>query len=245
MIYTAAPVPPEISIVVPARNEEENIAPLCEALIASLGPLSRSYEILLVDDGSSDGTQAAMQAARRRHGAVRILRLDGPRGQTAALDAGFRHARGPVVVTLDADLQNDPADIPALIEALDGCDAVAGVRTPRRDSALRRLSAWVAGGVRDRMLGIPATDIGCTLKVYRVDALRGLPLHEGMHRFLNVLLVMNGRRVKEMPVRHHPRRAGRSKYGVWNRMWKGMADLLAVRWMMKRRLRYTATEVDP
>jgi dolichol-phosphate mannosyltransferase len=144
----------------------------------------------------------------------------------------------PIVITLDADLQNDPEDIPLLLEGLEGADAACGVRTRRQDTWVRRTSSRIANRVRDRITGDHVTDTGCSLKAYRAEYLRRLKLYSGMHRFLPTLLRLEGARVVEIPVRHHPRLAGRSKYGIGNRAWAGLRDCFAVRWMRDRHLRY-------
>jgi len=173
---------------------------------------------------------------------VRVIALDGRHGQTAALDAGFRAVRGEVTVTLDADLQNDPADIPSLLAWLDRADVVNGVRQRRRDSVVRRLSSRIANGVRNRVTGEAVTDVGCSLRVMRSEYLRRVKLFRGMHRFLPTLLRMEGARVVEVPVAHRARRYGASKYGIRDRLWVGLTDLAAVRWMQARALRYRKTE---
>jgi glycosyltransferase involved in cell wall biosynthesis len=154
------------------------------------------------------------------------------------MEAGFRRARGAVVVTLDADLQNDPSDIPALVGQLADWDAVVGVRVRRRDNLVRRVSSRVANYVRNRLSDESISDTGCSLKAYRRGALERLVLYEGLHRFLPTLLKMEGFRVREVPVSHRPRRHGRSKYGIANRLVPSFVDLLAVRWMKRRKLRY-------
>ena len=156
-------------------------------------------------------------------------------------------ARGRVVVTLDADLQNDPADIPALVAELakSGATAVAGYRVDRRDSGWKRLQSRIANGVRNRLNRETIRDTGCSLKAFRADALRELALFNGMHRFLPTLIRMQGGSVREVPVRHRPRRYGKTKYGMWNRVFRGLADALAVRWMQRRALRYRVREELP
>ena len=175
---------------------------------------------------------------------LRVIKLARNAGQTAALDAGFRRSHGAVVVTLDADLQNDPADIPALLSNLEGCDAVVGVRRTRRDSLVRRLSSRIANYVRNRLSDEEITDTGCSLKAYRREALERLVLYNGMHRFLPTLIKMEGFHVREVPVGHRPRKHGQSKYGIGNRLVPAFVDLLAVRWMKKRKLRYEVMEEE-
>jgi glycosyltransferase involved in cell wall biosynthesis len=159
-------------------------------------------------------------------------------GQSAALAAGIRRARGAVIVTLDADLQNDPADLPLLLAALEHADVVSGVRRERHDNWLRKVSSRVANGVRRSVLGDPLTDIGCSFKAYRREALAGIPLFVGAHRFLPALCMFRGARLVEVPLSHRPRRHGTSKYGVGNRLWRGIYDLVGVRWLRSRMLNY-------
>ncbi len=232
------PLSLNLSIVIPVYNERENLGPLLGEIEAVLRSLGRSYEILIVDDGSTDGSHAALRDLRGAHPHLRVVTFAHNAGQTAAMDAGFRRARGEIVITLDADLQNDPRDIPSLLADLEGWDAVVGVRARRRDSIVRRVSSRVANYVRNRLSDETITDTGCSLKAYRRSALSRLVLYNGMHRFLPTLLRMEGFRVRETPVGHRPRRAGRSKYGIGNRLLPSFVDLLAVRWMKKRKLRY-------
>jgi len=236
---------PEISIVAPVYNEVENVGPLVEELLRTLAPMAGRYEIVLVDDGSTDGSAEAIARLASAHPEVRGLHLRRNRGQTAAFDAGIKGARGDIVVTIDADLQNDPADIPKLVAALDGHDAAIGYRAIREDSFVRRVSSKIANAVRNRLSGDDVIDTGCSLKAFRAKRLREVKLFTGMHRFLPTLVKIEGGTVVQLPVGHRPRRAGTSKYGVWNRVFRSFADLLAVRWMKKRRLDYEVVRHDP
>lgn len=227
-----------ISIVIPFHDEEPNLEPLCRRLIPACEALGLPFEIILVDDGSHDGGDRIASEAAARDPRIRVVTLEARSGQSAALDAGFRVARHPIIVTMDADLQNDPEDIPLLLAKLEEADVACGVRTARHDSWVRRISSRIANRVRDRITGDHVTDTGCSLKAYRVEYLRRLKLYDGMHRFLPTLLRFEGARVTEVPVRHHPRVAGRSKYGIGNRAIVGLRDCLAVRWMRDRHLRY-------
>ncbi|MCP3978303.1 MAG: glycosyltransferase family 2 protein [bacterium] len=231
-------VPVDLSIVVPVFNERDNLMPLLAEIKRAVTPIGLSAEIVFVDDGSTDGSTEKIAALCEAHADTRCLRFRGNRGQTAALDAGFKSARGEVVVTLDSDLQNDPGDIPRLLEALDEYDAVVGYRRERKDGTLRRVSSRVANRVRNVISGDDIIDTGCSLKAFRRQTLADLKLFTGMHRFLPTLLRIEGYRVTQVPVNHRPRRSGRSKYGVWNRAFRSFTDLLAVRWMKKRRLDY-------
>lgn len=242
---TAADEPVELSIVVAVHDERENLEPLVRELNELLDPVASGVEILLVDDGSRDGSSESIARLAREHAHVRGIHLRERRGQTAAFDAGFKSARGRCVVTMDGDLQNDPRDIARLVAALDDHDAAVGYRTRREDSWVRRVSARIANAVRNRVTGDDIIDTGCSLKAFRRDCLKGLKLYHGMHRFLPTLLRMEGCRVAQLPVDHRPRRASRSKYGIANRLFASFTDLLVVRWMQKRRLDYEVEEREP
>jgi glycosyltransferase involved in cell wall biosynthesis len=234
---------PELSMVIPAYNERENIAPLFDELRAVLARVGRSYEIVAIDDGSRDGTAEWLVRESARDPRVVTVLLDGNHGQSAAIAAGLKRARGAVIVTLDADLQNDPADLPRLLAALETADVVSGVRARREDDWLRQVSSRIANSVRRTVLGDPLTDIGCSFKAYRRDALEGIPMFSGAHRFLPALCAFRGARLVEVALSHRPRRHGVSKYGVGNRLWRGLYDLIGVRWLKARMLRYR--ERDP
>lgn len=230
---------PDLSVVVPVYNERENLAPLVAALHEALGPLARPYEILLVDDGSTDGSGEAIDRLAAADPRVRGLHLERNAGQSAALHAGFRAARGPVLVTLDADLQNDPADIPALLAALERADAACGMRQGRQDRFLTRLASRVANRIRDFVLRDGIVDTGCSLKALQREDALCLPLFRGMHRFIPALLQMGGRTVAQVPVRHHPRRHGVSKYSaIRGRALQGLVDLAGVCWLKARHPSY-------
>lgn len=232
---------PVLSIVIPIRNERENLLPLTDELQLVIGSYPGGVEIILVDDASDDGSTSLIAELARQRAAVRQVALTRHSGQTAAFDAGFKAARGTIVVTMDGDLQNDPRDIPRLIDALVDHDVVVGCRQPRCDPWRKRVASRVANAVRNRLTGEQIVDTGCSLKAFRRDALRQLKLYHGMHRFLPTLLSMDGFRVTQLPVSHRPRVSGQSKYGLGGRAVTGFADLLAVRWMQRRRLRY---EID-
>jgi glycosyltransferase involved in cell wall biosynthesis len=226
---------PHLSLVAPAYNEVENVPILVEEIRTALAASGLDWELLLIDDGSTDGTLEAMRAAAAADSRVRVLRHLRNAGQTAALATGFRAASGRVLVTLDADLQNDPADIPRFVAELErGFDVVSGVRTNRRDSFVRRASSRIANAVRNWATDERITDVGCSLKAYRAEFLEHLPLFTGMHRFLPTLVRWNGARVTEIAVHHRPRLHGVAKYGIGNRLFRALADLFAVRWMRKR-----------
>ena len=230
--------------MIPAYNERDNLAPLLAEIETALDGTGLRYEVIIVDDGSTDGSIDVLKALRRQYPALHILVFERNAGQTAAFAAGFQAARAPIVVTLDADLQNDPADIPKLIDALarTGATAVAGYRATRRDTPWKRLQSRIANGVRNRLNGEDIRDTGCSLKAFRTDALRTLPLFAGMHRFLPTLIKMQGGTVTEIAVGHRPRKHGVTKYGMWNRVWRSLLDAFAVRWMQRRALRYRVRE---
>lgn len=235
---------PDLSLVIPAYNEAENLPVLAEEIRQALGPTRWTYEVLFIDDGSSDDSPRVLRRLEAGDPTLRALRLARNSGQSAALAAGFRHARGRIVVTLDADLQNDPADIPRVVEALENndVDLVSGVRADRKDTWLRRLSSRIANRVRGGVLHDGITDVGCSLKAYRRQALEDLPQFTGMHRFLPALVQLHGGTVMQIPVHHRPRMHGQPKYNVRNRLWRGIADLMAVRWMQKRWIRRQAVQ---
>ncbi len=236
---------PDVSVVVPVFNEKENLDALLSEIHAALDAAGRTFEILLIDDGSHDGSSERIAQLAGSDPAVRGLHFRENRGQTAAFDAGFKAARGRIVVTMDADLQNDPRDIPSLLTAIEGHDAAVGYRRVRRDTWMRRVSSRIGNSVRNRLSGDDIIDTGCSLKAFRRECLREIKLFTGMHRFLPTLLRIDGYRIVQVPVNHRERRAGRSKYGVWNRLFRSSADLLAVRWMKKRRLDYEVVRHDP
>jgi len=238
MMENATETRPQLSAVVPAYNEAESLPVLVTELRAALESTQRTWEMVLVDDGSSDGTGDLMAAEAARDARIRVLRLEKNAGQSAALAAGLARARGDVVVTLDADLQNDPADIPNLLAALAGADVVSGVRAKRHDSWVRLVSSRIANATRRAVIGDRVTDIGCSLKAYRREVLEGLPMFVGVHRFLPALCAFRGARVVEVPVHHRPRTRGVSKYGMGNRLWRGIHDLVGVSWLKQRLVRY-------
>jgi glycosyltransferase involved in cell wall biosynthesis len=219
---------PSLSVVAPLYNESQNVRPLVEWITQGLAAYPGSYEVVLVDDGSRDDTWAQVCAVANSQ--VRGLRLGRNVGQTAAMMAGFDHARGQVVVSLDGDLQNDPRDIPALIAKLDeGYDLVCGWRQQRQDKLLlRKVPSWVANRLIRWLTGVPITDNGCSLKAYRRDLLDRIALYAEQHRFIPALSASVGARIAEMPVRHHARRFGESKYGI-SRTVKVLIDLLTLK----------------
>jgi glycosyltransferase involved in cell wall biosynthesis len=235
---------PDLSVVIPVYNEEDNLPILWEELRSVLDGLGLEFEVVLVDDGSRDRSAEIIRSFHEADPRVRLVRLKANAGETAASDAGLKAARGRLVLTMDADLQNDPRDIPMLIAHLDRWDCVTGWRVHRADGDdwLRRLSSRIANRVRNALSDESIQDSGCTFRAFRRECLRGLVLYRGFHRFIPTLLRMRGYRVIEVPVHHRPRRFGQSKYGVMNRAFVAFVDLLVVRWMKQRLLRYEVAE---
>jgi glycosyltransferase involved in cell wall biosynthesis len=244
-----ASMQPTLSICVPVFNEAENLPLLHRAIVAVVDPANIAAEIILVDDGSTDGSWPAIAALAAADPRVRGIKFKSNCGETAASDAGLRAARGRYVMTMDADLQNDPADIPKFLDALGkGFDCVCGTRTTTRgrgDNFLRVASSRIANWVRNKLSDEQISDAGCTYRAFRRECLARLKLYRGLHRFIPTLLKMEGFTVTEISVSHNPRLHGQSKYGVWNRLFKSFRDLLAIRWMKSRVLGYEIeTQLD-
>jgi glycosyltransferase involved in cell wall biosynthesis len=231
-----------LSICVPVYNEEENLPLLHQAIAKVLDEHQIHGEIVLVDDGSRDGSWRGIEALVAKDSRVRGLKFAFNCGETAASDAGLRAARGKYVMTMDADLQNDPADIPKFLEALStGVDCVCGSRVKTRgegDSFIRVASSRIANWVRNKLSDENISDAGCTYRAFRRECVSKLKLYRGLHRFIPTLLKMEGFTVVEIQVSNNPRLHGQSKYGVWNRLFKSFRDLLAIRWMKSRMLGY-------
>ena len=236
--------PIDLSIVVPVYNEEENLPLLWPELRGALDPTALQYEVIFVDDGSQDRSAEIVRQFSEADSRVRLIRLKANAGETAATDAGFKMVRGRHVVVMDADLQNDPRDIPTMLGHLERWDAVTGWRVNRAagDSWIRRLSSRIANRVRNALSEETIQDSGCTFRAFRRECLRNLVLYRGFHRFIPTLLKMQDFRVLEIPVNHRPRRFGASKYGIGNRALRAFVDLLVVRWMKDRQLRYEVSE---
>lgn len=233
---------PWISVVIPIKDERDNLLALTDQLLKVLQGREETktspFEIIFVDDGSTDGSSEVLDRVASDHRAVTVLHFDRNYGQSAAFDAGFKRSSGALVVTMDGDLQNDPEDIGLLLPYAKEYDLVCGWRTDRHDTMMRKISSRIASVVRNAVTGDRVHDTGCSLKVFRRRVINRLQLFDGMHRFFPALALMHGFTVTEVPVRHHPRRHGISKYGVGNRLFKGLYDLTAVRWMHSRILRY-------
>lgn len=225
-----------VTVVIPALNEAGNIGRLVTETYASV-PASRLAEVIVVDDASTDATGAEIKALIEggNCAGLRYLRHDRRSGQSAAMRSGILAATSPIIATMDGDGQNDPADIPRLLEALAGHDCVATRRRRREDDWIKRISSKVANGFRDAVTGVPGvTDAGCTYRAIRREALTELFVFNGMHRFLPTILHLQGFRITEIEVNHRPRTTGASKYGIGNRIWRGIADCFAMVWYRKR-----------
>jgi len=227
---------PEISVVLPGYNEAENIPAMVEQVASTIARLGKPFEIIFVDDGSSDNSREVLLREQERCPQLCPVFHRTNFGQSAAVLTGIEHARGELVITMDSDLQNDPADIPAMIELLnaENADAVCGVRQKRQDSRLKLVSSRIANRVRGWALKDGITDAGCAMRVMRRSALAQLPGFRALHRFLPTIMQIHGYRVVEMPIRHRAREAGVSKYGVGNRLWVGISDIFGLRWYRKR-----------
>jgi len=232
----------EISVVVPVFNEERNLPILIPKLVQVLNPLGLSYEVIFVDDGSSDGSRGILKKMVSQYPSLRIIGLKENRGLSTALLAGMREVRGDTIVTLDSDLQNDPEDIPMLLSYLDRYDMATGWRQKRDDPWLKRISSKIANAIRNRLSGENIYDSACTLRAFKRECIKDIPVFNGMHRFLSTLVKMNGYRIIEVPVLHHSRKFGRSKYNIRNRALRSFIDLLGVRWMKGRRIQYDVEE---
>ncbi len=231
-----------ISVVVPVFNEEENLPVLIPQLDKVLKQMEKPYEMIFVDDGSTDGSRKILKRLIPQYPRIRILGLKTNCGETAAGAAGLKEARGEIIITMDADLQNDPNDIPRMIDYLKEYDMVTGWRQKREDSWIKRITSKIANGIRNWLTGETIRDSGCTFRAYRRECLQNLKLYKGMHRFMPTLVRMEGYKVIEIPIGHHPRKFGVSKYTTWNRMWRAFVDLLAVRWMKSRHIHYEIEE---
>ncbi|MFO0793765.1 MAG: glycosyltransferase family 2 protein [Candidatus Brocadiaceae bacterium] len=238
-------VTPEFSIVIPCYNEEGNLRALADAILSAINPLGISYEVVITDDASTDNSWAILNELAASHPQFNIQQFKYNCGESAASWAGMKAARGRYIVTLDADLQNDPRDVPQFLEALKYYDCVCGTRVTTRgqgDNFIRILSSRIANWVRNRLSNENVSDAGCTYRAFRRECIDNIKFFRGAHRFLPTLIKMEGFTVTEIPVTNNPRFAGKSHYGVWNRLFKSFGDLLAVRWMKERMLRYEIAE---
>jgi dolichol-phosphate mannosyltransferase len=242
---------PEISVVAPLWNEQDNVCPLADQVFAAFRDEPRPIELILVDDASTDRTWERILEVQGADSRVRAVRHARNSGQSAALWTGFTLSRGSIIATLDGDLQNDPADLPRLLIELGTADLVCGVRTKRMDSTIRRISSKVARWARKLVLGVDFRDSGCNLRVFKRSVLQSLFPFDGLHRFMPIVAQGAGTVVIERPVNHRPRIAGSSKYGVWNRLGRGICDLAMIAWYRKRQLKnisfveHTGVSVTP
>jgi len=232
----------EISIVIPVYNERENLTLLDEKITKNIEPLHKSYEVILVDDGSVDGSAQLIRKLQDENPHLRLIRFGSNHGQTAAFAAGFSKARGHIIVTMDADLQNDPADIPILLDKISEFDVVCGWRHKRNDPWIKKLSSKIANSVRNTVSEESIADTGCSLKAFRRTCFKNIKLYNGMHRFFPTLMKMEGFSVTQVKVGHYPRMHGYSKYNIRNRLFTSFKDLLAIRWMKKRQINYDIIE---
>lgn len=238
---------PYLSVVIPCYNEEENVPTLLKRIDAALQPLGKPFEVILVDDGSTDNTPHLLNEGMKQYPWLRVLRMANNTGQSAGFEAGFEAARGEIIATIDADLQNDPEEIPRLIPMLDEhkVDMITGWRKDRQDSGFRRWQSRQANKIRNWVTQETVNDSASSLKVYRAHAIKGLKLFRGAHRYFPTLVKMRGYTVYETPVKHSHRFAGTAKYGFGNRAFVGLIDIFGVRWMKSRYIRYNVTEVRP
>jgi glycosyltransferase involved in cell wall biosynthesis len=234
---------PYLSLVIPAYNEQENVEALLARVEGALSRTGRPFEVIIVDDGSTDRTPQLLDEALARLPWLRVLRMARNGGQSAAFEAGFEAARGEVIATIDADLQNDPEEIPRLLPMLDGYDMVTGWRKERQDTPFRRWQSRQANRIRNWISQETVQDSASSLKLYKAHAIKGMELFNGAHRFFPTLVKMRGYTVREEPVKHSPRFAGTAKYGFGNRAFRAFVDLLGVRWMKMRNIRYEVREV--
>lgn len=234
---------PFLSLVVPCYNEQENIPTLLQRVEASLRLLGRPYEVLMVDDGSSDASPHLLAEAKATRPWLRVIRLVKNAGQSAAFEAGFEAARGELIATIDADLQNDPEEIPRLVPLLGEYDMITGWRKDRQDTSFRKWQSRQANRIRNWISQETVNDSASSLKLYRAHCVKGMKLWKGAHRFFPTLVKMRGYTCLEVPVKHSPRFAGTAKYGFRNRAFRAFVDLLGVRWMKSRAIFYEAREV--
>lgn len=226
------------SVVIPLKNEASNIEDLIQELEPVMKGLGSSWELICIDDGSTDETQTILTDLTKKKNFLRVITFKKNYGQSSAFDAGFKAAQGEFVITLDGDRQNDPHDIPKMLPLIHECDLVCGIRAKRKDSWSKKMTSKLANAVRQWMCEDGVQDTGCSLKIYRRECLDKIKMYHGMHRFLPALFKIEGLRIKEIPVNHRERTRGKSNYNFFNRSFNTIADLLAVRWMKKRQLRY-------
>ncbi|MEX1012537.1 MAG: glycosyltransferase family 2 protein [Waddliaceae bacterium] len=226
------------SIVIPLKNEEGNISLLIQEVEEVMNGLQKPWELICIDDGSTDQTLPILKDLSKNKPFLKVIAFNKNYGQSSAFAAGFEAAKGEYVITLDGDRQNDPRDIPMLIDEGKGYDLVCGRRKKRKDTLVKRLTSKLANALRNYLLEDPVKDTGCSLKIYKKSCLQKIKMYNGMHRFLPALFSIEGFSIKEVDVNHRPRTEGQTKYNFFNRSFNTIADLLAVRWMRKRVINY-------
>lgn len=226
------------SLVIPLKNEEENIVPLINEIIPVMNALEHPWELICIDDGSTDKTRSILEGLSKDLKFLRLISFDKNYGQSSAFDVGFRSATGEFIITLDGDGQNDPKDIPKLLAHAHHADLICGIRALRKDTWIKKITSKIANFVRQKICEDKALDTGCSLKIYRRSCLEKIKLYEGLHRFLPALFDIEGFTLIQVPVNHRERWRGKSHYNFLNRSFNTIADMLAVRWMRKRQLRY-------
>jgi len=227
------------SVVIPLKDEEGNIHSLIEELEPVMKTLQGPWELICIDDGSTDKTPNLLAELKKEKSFLKTIDFDRNYGQSSAFDAGFRNANGEFVITMDGDRQNDPADIPKLLELAEDHDMVCGIRAKRKDTWLKKITSRIANAIRSRICHDGVKDTGCSLKVYRKSCLDQIKMYNGMHRFLPALFQIEGFRVAQTPVNHRQRDQGHTKYNFFNRSFNTVSDMFAVRWMRQRHLNYT------
>lgn len=226
------------SVIIPLKNEESNVIDLITELESVMKSIGMPWEVICIDDGSTDKTLPMLIELTKKNPHLRIIAFNKNYGQSSAFHAGFTAARGEYIITMDGDRQNDPADIPKLISLIHDCDLVCGIRKKRKDPLSKRIISKIANKVRRWICDDGVQDTGCSLKIFKADSLRRIKMYHGMHRFLPALFKIEDFKIKEIPVNHRERERGKSKYNFFNRSFNTIADLLAVRWMKKRKLKY-------
>lgn len=238
-------MPIAYSVVIPVKDEENNIGELIEELEIVMNKQKKEWELICIEDGSSDNSLSILSKLKKKKPYLRIVAFEKNFGQSSAFDAGFKHAQGEFIITLDGDRQNDPKDIPNLLTFSNDYDLVCGWRIHRKDSWSKKIISHLANTVRSKLCQDSVHDTGCSLKIYRSSCLRKIKLYNGMHRFLPALFKMEGFRIKEVPVNHRKRLSGQSKYNLFNRFLSPLTDLFAIIWMRRRTLRYTIKKEIP
>ncbi len=231
------------SIVIPVHNEEKNLPILVNELSGVITKLDGEVEVIFIDDGSNDNSFNLVSALKKRFEWIKIIKVKKRSGQTAAFDAGFKQAQGEIIITMDADLQNNPDDIFKLLKYYPSNDVISGKRVNRKDTLTKKISSRIANYIRNKITNEHIVDTGCSLKLFKAEYIKRLKLFDGLHRFLPTLCKMEGAKVIEVPVSHRPRKYGKTHYGILNRAFKALIDAFAVRWMKKKFLNYKVEKV--